>query len=152
MIQNKLTSKHIDPWTLNCFVDGELHGGEAERISQHLKHCPLCALYVVSGIELKAAVANAGLQLTPCAVGTAKADHARKGNLVYIDSQPALRTAVRQLQSAVREALLHCDAEEPSDRDIALILDIPVSTVISRISDARDTLCQLLILQHRISQ
>jgi hypothetical protein len=152
VIRNKPSSKHIDPWTLNCFVDGELDVGEEERIWQHVKYCRLCALYVVSSIELKAAVAHAGLRLAPGAAGTAKANPAGKGNLVYIDSQPALRAAVNQLQPTLREALLHCDAEELSDRDIALILDIPVSTVTRRISDARDTLCHLLILQHGKSQ
>jgi DNA-directed RNA polymerase specialized sigma24 family protein len=152
VIRNKLSSKHIDPCTLNCFVDGELHVDEDERVWQHLTYCRLCALDVVSSIELKAAVARAGLRLAPCAVGTAKANSVRKGDLVYIDSQPALRTAVNQLQPTLRQALLLCDVEELSYRDIAIILNIPVRTVISRISDARDTLCQLLIPQHRKSQ
>ena len=149
MIRNKLSSKHIDPYALNCFIDGELHVGEEERIRQHVKYCRLCALYVISGKGLKAAVARAGLRVAPRATGTAKANPARKSNLVYIDSQPALRAAVNQLQPTLRQALLLCDVEELSHRDIALILNIPVSTVTSRISDARDTLCQLLILQHR---
>ncbi|WP_263354805.1 sigma factor-like helix-turn-helix DNA-binding protein [Acidicapsa acidisoli] len=76
----------------------------------------------------------------------------QRDNLVYIDSQPALLAAVNQLQPTLREVLLLCDVEELGYRDIALILDIPISTVTSRISDARDTLCQLLILQHRKSQ
>ena len=152
MIRNKLSSKHIDPWTLNCFVDGELHVGEEERIRQHVKYCRLCALYVVSGKELKAAIARAGHRLAPRAIGTAKANLARRGNLVYIDSQPALRVAVRRLQPTLREVLLLCDVEELSYRDIALNLDIHVSTVMSRISDAREALCQLLILRHRNSQ
>ena len=152
MIRNKLSSKHIDPYALNCFIDGELHVGEEERIRQHVKYCRLCALYVVSGKGLKAAVARAGLRVAPRATGTAKANPARKSNLVYIDSQPALCAGVRQLRPTLRVPLLLCDVEELSCRDIALILDTPVSTVMSRISDAREPLCQLLILQHRKSQ
>jgi sigma-70-like protein len=152
VIRNKLTRKHIDPWTLNCFVDGELHASEEERIRQHVKHCCLCALYVVSGQGLKAAIARAGLRLAPRGAGIAKANPARKDNLVYINSQPALRAAVNQLKPTLRQALLLCDVEELSYRDIAMILNIPVRTVTSCISDARDTLCQVLILQHRKSQ
>lgn len=152
MIRNKLSSGHIDRLTLNCYIDAELHVGEEERIWRHAKYCCHCALYVVSSIELKAAVAPAGLRLAPRAVGTAKANPARKGNLVYNDSQQAHRAAANQLEPILRQPVLLCDLEELSYRDIALILHPPVSTVMSSISDARDTLCQLLILQDRKSQ
>jgi len=152
MIRNKLSSRHIDPLTLNCFIDGELHVGEEERIRRHVKYCRPCALYVVSAKELKAAMARAGHRLAPGAIGTAKANPARKSDLVYIHSQPALRAAVNQLQPTLREVLFLCDVEELSYRDIALILDIPISTVMSCISDARDPLWQIIILQHRKSQ
>jgi len=117
-----------------------------------MKYCRLCALYVASCKELKAAVARVGFRLASRAMGTVKANPTRKGNLIYIDSQPALRAAVRHLRPTLREALLLCDVEELSYGDIAVILDIPVSTVTSRISDARDTLCELLIQQLRKSQ
>jgi hypothetical protein len=152
VIRNEHSSEQIDPCTLNYFIDGELHFGEEERIRQHVKCCRLCALYVVSGKELKAAIARVGLRFVPRAVGTAKANPAQKGNLVYIDSRPALRAAVRQLRPTFREALLLCDVEEHSYGDIAVILDIPVSTVTSRILAGRDTLCELLITQLRKSQ
>jgi hypothetical protein len=152
MIQTQRSSEHIDPCKLNFFIDGELHVREQERIRQHVKRCRLCALYVVSGKELKAAVARAGLRFAPYATGTAKANRVRKGNLEYINSLPTLRAALSQLQLTLCEVLLLCDAEKLSYRDIALILGIPISTVISRISDARDALCQLLILEVRKSQ
>jgi Sigma-70, region 4 len=47
----------------------------------------------------------------------------------------------------LREALLLCDVEEVKYRDIALILDIPIGTVMSRISRARRALRRLLQLQ-----
>ena len=152
MIRIKLRSKHIDPWTLNRFVDGELHVGEEEKIRHHVMYCRLCALYVVSGKELKAAIARLGIRFAPRAVHTAKANPAHRGNLVYIDSRPALRAAVNQLRPTLREVLLVREVEELSYRDISFILKIAISTVTSRISDARDILCQLLILQHRKTQ
>ncbi len=152
MMQDERGRKHIDPCTLNHFIDDELHVGEEERIRQHVKCCHLCSLYVVSGKELKAAIARTGLRFAPLAVGAAKTNHARKDNLVYIDSQTALRPAVRQLQPTLRDVLLLCDVEELRYEEIALVLDIPVSTVTSRISDARDALCELLMLQLGKSQ
>jgi Sigma-70, region 4 len=156
VIRNWLSGKHIDPCTLNCFVDGELHVGEEEKVRQHVKYCRPCALYVVSGKELKAAIARMGHRSAPRlpsrTAGAAEANPARRGNLVYIDSQPVLRAAVNQLQPTFREVLLLCDVEELSYRDIGLTLDIPINTVMSRISDARDALCQLLIMRHRKSR
>jgi DNA-directed RNA polymerase specialized sigma24 family protein len=152
LIQATRSINHLDPHTLNVFVDGELPLGEQQRIQQHLKSCRLCALYAFSVKELKAAISRAGLLLDPCATDTTKANRTRDGNLLYFDSQPALRAAVRQLQPMLREVLLLCDEGELSYGEIALILDIPISTVMSRISDARDTLCELLILQLRKPQ
>ena len=146
MIPMQRNSDHIDSSTLNFFIDGELHVGDEERIRQHVRTCRLCALYVVSGKELKAAIQRAGRSVTPGAADASKIGGVRNGSLVR-SSQPALRAAVRQLRPALREALLLCDMEELSYRDIALRLNIPISAVISNISDARDTLCHLLILQ-----
>jgi RNA polymerase sigma factor (sigma-70 family) len=64
--------------------------------------------------------------------------------LIRLDSQAALHTALEQLQPQLREALLLCDAEEIKYKDIAVILDVPIGTVMSRISRARRTLRQLL--------
>ena len=55
-----------------------------------------------------------------------------------------LHTALDQLQPLLREAILLCDVEEIKYKDIALILDVPIGTVMSRISRARRTLRQLL--------
>jgi RNA polymerase sigma factor (sigma-70 family) len=64
--------------------------------------------------------------------------------LLRLDNQAAIHTALEQLQPQLREALLLCDVEEIKYKDIALILDIPIGTVMSRISRARRTLRQLL--------
>jgi RNA polymerase sigma-70 factor (ECF subfamily) len=64
--------------------------------------------------------------------------------LIRLDNEAALHTALEQLQPLLREALLLCDVEEIKYKDIALILDVPIGTVMSRISRARRTLRQLL--------
>jgi RNA polymerase sigma-70 factor (ECF subfamily) len=64
--------------------------------------------------------------------------------LLRLDNEAALHTALEQLQPQLREALLLCDVEEIKYKDIALILDVPIGTVMSRISRARRTLRQLL--------
>jgi len=64
--------------------------------------------------------------------------------LIRLDNQAALHTALEQLQPPLREVLLLCDVEEIKYKDIAVILDLPIGTVMSRISRARRTLRQLL--------
>lgn len=64
--------------------------------------------------------------------------------LIRLDNQAALHTALEQLQPQLRDALLLCDVEEIKYKDIAVILDVPIGTVMSRISRARRTLRQLL--------
>ena len=64
--------------------------------------------------------------------------------LIRLDNQAALHTALEQLHPSLREVLLLCDVEEIKYKDIAVILDVPIGTVMSRISRARRTLRQLL--------
>jgi RNA polymerase sigma-70 factor (ECF subfamily) len=64
--------------------------------------------------------------------------------LIRLDNQAALHAALEQLHPPLREVLLLCDVEEIKYKDIAVILDMPIGTVMSRISRARRTLRQLL--------
>jgi RNA polymerase sigma-70 factor (ECF subfamily) len=64
--------------------------------------------------------------------------------LIQLDNLAAINEALDRLPPLLREVLLLCDAEEMKYKDIALILDIPIGTVMSRISRARQTLRQLL--------
>jgi RNA polymerase sigma-70 factor (ECF subfamily) len=64
--------------------------------------------------------------------------------LIRLDNQAALHAALEQLQPPLREILLLCDVEEIKYKDIAVILDVPIGTVMSRISRARRTVRQLL--------
>jgi RNA polymerase sigma-70 factor (ECF subfamily) len=80
----------------------------------------------------------------PHALDTTDTGPTPEDNLIRLDSQAALHRALEQLEPPLREALLLCDVEEVKYRDIALILDIPIGTVMSRISRARRALRRLL--------
>jgi len=71
--------------------------------------------------------------------GSTPEDH-----ILRLDNQAAVNEALDQLQPALREALLLCDVEELKYKEIAAVLDVPIGTVMSRISRARRTLYQLL--------
>jgi RNA polymerase sigma-70 factor (ECF subfamily) len=64
--------------------------------------------------------------------------------LIDLDDAGALHAALDQLQPPLREALLLCDLEDLKYKEIALVLDIPIGTVMSRVSRARQTLRQIL--------
>jgi RNA polymerase sigma factor (sigma-70 family) len=80
----------------------------------------------------------------PHVLDTTDASPTPEDNLIRLDNQVALQRALEQLEAPLREALLLCDVEEVKYKDIALILDIPIGTVMSRISRARRALRQLL--------
>jgi RNA polymerase sigma-70 factor (ECF subfamily) len=80
----------------------------------------------------------------PHVLDTTDASPTPEDNLIRLDNHAALQRALEQLEPPLREALLLCDVEEVKYRDIALILDIPIGTVMSRISRARRALRQLL--------
>ena len=91
-----------------------------------------------------AAARTVFLEDHPSALDTAAADPTPEDDLIRLDNQAALNSALEQLQPPLREVLLLCDVEEIKYKDIALILDVPIGTVMSRISRARSTLRQLL--------
>jgi RNA polymerase sigma-70 factor (ECF subfamily) len=65
-------------------------------------------------------------------------------HLIRLDNQAVVNEALDQLQPPLREVLLLCDVEELKYKDIALVLDVPIGTVMSRLSRARHALHQLL--------
>jgi RNA polymerase sigma-70 factor (ECF subfamily) len=65
-------------------------------------------------------------------------------HLIRLNNQAAMNEALDQLQPPLREVLLLCDVQELKYKDIALVLDVPIGTVMSRISRARSALYQLL--------
>jgi RNA polymerase sigma-70 factor (ECF subfamily) len=72
-------------------------------------------------------------------------------HLIRLGNQAVVNEALDQLQAPLREILLLCDVEELKYKDIALVLDVPIGTVMSRISRARRALHQLLQSQFRES-
>ena len=86
----------------------------------------------------------------PDLLDTADAGLSPEDRLVRVDNQSAVNEALDQLQPPLREVLLLCDVEELKYKDIALVLDLPIGTVMSRISRARRALYQLL--QPRIGE
>jgi len=91
-----------------------------------------------------AAARTVFLEDNPETLDPAASDPTPEDTLIRLDNQAALHAALEQLQPQLREALLLCDVEEMKYKDIAVILDIPIGTVMSRISRARRTLRQLL--------
>ena len=84
------------------------------------------------------------LEDNPATLDTPDAGPTPEDILIRLDNQAALHAALEQLQPQLREVLLLCDVEEIKYKEIALILDVPIGTVMSRISRARITLRQLL--------
>lgn len=57
--------------------------------------------------------------------------------LLRSESQDVVYTALESLPVGHREIILLCDVDEMSYREIAQVLDVPVGTVMSRLSRAR---------------
>jgi RNA polymerase sigma-70 factor (ECF subfamily) len=80
----------------------------------------------------------------PTLIDVADANPTPEDHLIRLDNQAAVNEALDRLQPPLREVLLLCDVEELKYKDIALVLDVPIGTVMSRISRARRALHQLL--------
>jgi RNA polymerase sigma-70 factor (ECF subfamily) len=61
-------------------------------------------------------------------------------NLIRMSDRAALETAMEQLSPPLLEVILLCDVEEMKYKEIALVLDLPIGTVMSRIARARTAL------------
>jgi len=60
--------------------------------------------------------------------------------LIRTENQEAIFAALESLPVPHREVILLCDVDEMSYREIAHVLDVPVGTVMSRLSRARASL------------
>jgi anti-sigma factor RsiW len=64
--------EHLNPETLNAFIDDELQTSEQQGVQQHLAGCHQCTLRVLSATQLKAATARAGHRFAPPADALAR--------------------------------------------------------------------------------
>ena len=64
--------------------------------------------------------------------------------VIRSDNLAAVRRALEELPPHSREVILLCELEELKYREVAAILDVPIGTVMSRISRGRRMLLQLL--------
>jgi RNA polymerase sigma factor (sigma-70 family) len=60
-----------------------------------------------------------------------------ESHLLRLSDRAAVQAAMEQLSPPLLEVILLCDVEEMKYREIATVLEIPVGTVMSRISRAR---------------
>lgn len=65
-------------------------------------------------------------------------------NLIRLGDRAALQAAMEKLPPPLLEIILLCDVEEMKYKEIAIVLGIPIGTVMSRISRARMALRQEL--------
>lgn len=61
-------------------------------------------------------------------------------NLIRMRDEAALYAAMQRLTPPLLEAILLCDVEEMKYREIAAVLEIPIGTVMSRVTRARAVL------------
>ena len=67
-----------------------------------------------------------------------------ESRMLALSDQAAVRSAMEELPQSLLEVLLLCDVEEMKYKEIAMVLDIPIGTVMSRVSRARGALRQAL--------
>ena len=51
---------HLNPGNLSGYIDGELPSADSQAVRRHIAECHVCALKVVSAMQLKTATARAG--------------------------------------------------------------------------------------------
>lgn len=61
-------------------------------------------------------------------------------NFMRLSDRAAVQTAMEGLSPTLLEVILLCDVEEMKYKEIALVLDVPIGTVMSRIARARAAL------------
>jgi RNA polymerase sigma-70 factor, ECF subfamily len=68
-------------------------------------------------------------------------------NLIRLSDKHTLQAAMEKLPPVLLETLLLCDVEEMKYREVAVVLEIPIGTVMSRVARARAALRDLLAAQ-----
>ena len=65
-------------------------------------------------------------------------------NLMRLSDRAALEAAMEKLTPPLLEVILLCDVEEMKYREIAVVLEVPIGTVMSRIARPRGALAVML--------
>lgn len=78
--------------------------------------------------------------LTPADHGRLSLDPAQEATIIANQTQARVRNAVASLAPAFREVIILKEFEDMAYKDIARVLAVPVGTVMSRLSRARDLL------------
>jgi RNA polymerase sigma-70 factor (ECF subfamily) len=65
-------------------------------------------------------------------------------NLIQMGNRAALQAAMEKLPAPLLEVLLLCDVEEMKYKEIAMVLEIPIGTVMSRVARARASIRRML--------
>ena len=71
---------------------------------------------------------------------TTATDPTPEDTLIQLDNAAVVQQALTQLPPPLRDCLLLCDVEELKYKEIAAVLELPIGTVMSRISRARAAL------------
>jgi RNA polymerase sigma-70 factor (ECF subfamily) len=73
-------------------------------------------------------------------------------NLIQMGNRAALQAAMEKLPAPLLEVLLLCDVEEMKYKEIAMVLEIPIGTVMSRVARARASIRRLLVTPYEHSR
>lgn len=84
------------------------------------------------------------LEELPEAMETADSAPTPESAVIHASNLNAVRKALEELPPQLREVILLCDLEELRYKEIAAILDLPIGTVMSRLSRARQALRERL--------
>ena len=73
-------------------------------------------------------------------------------NLIQMGNRAALQAAMEKLPAPLLEVLLLCDVEEMKYKEIAIVLEIPIGTVMSRVARARASVRRSLMTVYEPSR
>lgn len=72
-----------------------------------------------------------------------------ESRMLALSDQAEVRSAMEELPQPLLEVLLLCDVEEMKYKEIAMVLDLPIGTVMSRVSRARCALREVLLCSRK---
>lgn len=72
-----------------------------------------------------------------------------ESRMLALSDQAEVRSAMEELPQSLLEVLLLCDVEEMKYKEIAMVLDLPIGTVMSRVSRARSALREVLLCSRK---